>query len=59
MLIGAVYLLVAILGFVGALKFLAIEDAGSTDNFLHLATALLALYFGSAGAEGTSPAATA
>lgn len=57
-LVGAVYLLVAILGFFGALKFLAIEDAGSTDNFLHLASALLALYFGSAGAESTAPATT-
>ena len=54
MLIGVVYALVAILGFAGALKFLAIEDAGSTDNFLHVATALLAIYFGSAGAESTS-----
>ena len=59
MLIGVVYGLVAILGFAGALKFLAIEDAGSADNFLHLATALLALYFGSTGAEATSRAATA
>jgi hypothetical protein len=59
LLIGAVYALVAILGFFGALKFLAIEDAGSADNFLHLATALLSLYFGSAGAESASRAATA
>ena len=59
MLIGVVYAVVAILGFAGALKFLAIEDSGSTDNFLHLATALLAIYFGSAGASASSPAATA
>ena len=59
MLIGVVYALVAILGFAGALKFLAIEDAGSADNFLHLATALLAIYFGSAGAESTAKTATA
>jgi hypothetical protein len=57
MLIGVVYAVVAILGFAGALKFLAIEDAGSADNFLHLATALLAIYFGSAGAEAAAPAA--
>ena len=52
MLIGIVYGLVTILGFAGVLKFLAIEGAGSADNFLHLASSLLALYFGSAGAEG-------
>lgn len=52
MLIGVVYGLVTILGFAGVLKFLAIEGAGSADNFLHLASSLLALYFGTAGAEG-------
>ncbi len=59
MLIGVVYALVTILGFAGVLKFLAIEGPGSADNFLHLASAALALYFGSAGAEGTARAATA
>lgn len=52
LLIGVVYGLVTILGFVGVLKFLAIEGPGSADNFLHLASSLLALYFGTAGAEG-------
>jgi hypothetical protein len=56
---GVVLLLVAILGLVGALNWLAIKDAGSPDNYLHLATAALALYFGTAGAEGTARAATA
>jgi Domain of unknown function (DUF4383) len=55
---GAVLLLVAVLGLVGALNFLAIEDASSPDNYLHLATAVLALYFGTAGAEGGTRAAT-
>ena len=51
-LVGAVYLLTAILGFAGILDFLAIEDASSADNFLHLGSAILSLYFGTAGAEG-------
>jgi hypothetical protein len=54
MLIGVVYALVAVLGIFGVLKFLAIKDVGSADNYLHLATAALAIYFGSAGAEGTT-----
>ena len=57
MLFGVVLLLVFALGMVGVLKFLAIKDAASPDNYLHLATAALALYFGSAGAE--APARTA
>ena len=59
MLIGIAYALVALLGFVGVLNFLAVEDAGSADNFLHLATALLAIYFGTAGAESTTGTTTA
>lgn len=50
MLLGVVLLVVFVLGMAGALKWLAIEDAGAPDNYLHLATALLAIYFGSAGA---------
>lgn len=52
-LIGAVLALVGVLGLLGALEFLAIKDAGSPDNYLHLGTAVLALYFGTAGAEGS------
>lgn len=52
MLLGVVLLLVFVLGVAGVLKFLAIEDAGAADNYLHIATAALALYFGSAGAAG-------
>jgi hypothetical protein len=59
MLIGVVYLLVFVLGLLGVLKFLAIKDAASADNYLHLATAVLAIYFGSVGAEGPSRAVTA
>jgi nitroreductase len=54
LLFGLVLGLVTILGLAGILKFLAIEDASAPDNFLHLATALLAIYFGTAGAEGPS-----
>jgi hypothetical protein len=51
--IGFTLGLVAVLGFVGALRFLAIDDLADPDNFLHLVTAALALYFGSAGAESS------
>ena len=59
MAVGVVYLLVFVLGLLGVLKFLAIENAASADNYLHLGTAALAIYFGSAGAEGTTRPATA
>lgn len=49
-LLGAVLIAVAVLGFLGVLKFLAIEKATSPDNFLHLVSALVALYFGTIGA---------
>ena len=50
-LFGVVLLLVAVLGFMGALKWLAIEGAGEPDNFLHVVSGLAALYFGTAGAS--------
>jgi Domain of unknown function (DUF4383) len=50
LLIGVVYAAVAALGFLGILDFLAIPNSGSADNWLHLATALLSVYFGTAGA---------
>lgn len=60
-LIGVAYLLVALLGFLG-LEFmqdlLNIHGSGSADNFLHLASGALALYFGTAGAtEGRTTTA--
>src|SRR5918999_867818 len=60
LLIGVVYVLTAILGFAGVLTFLAIEDVGSADNWLHLVSGLLSLYFGTmgAGAATTAPADT-
>ena len=55
MAICVLYLLVAVLGFLG-LEFmetlLNIDSPGSADNFLHLVSGLASVYFGSAGAEG-------
>ena len=61
MVIGVTYLLVAILGFLG-LEFMSdllnINGSGSADNFLHLGTAALALYFATAGAADNRTAGT-
>lgn len=57
-LVGGALLLVFLLGLVGVLKFLAIDGAGSPDNYLHLASGALSLYFGTAGAEGPRTTAT-
>lgn len=51
--IGAVYLLVALLGFTGIdimQTLLNIHTPGDADNFLHIVSGALALYFGTAGA---------
>ena len=52
--VGATYLLVALLGLLG-LEFMSdllnINSSGSADNFLHLASGAVLLYFGTAGAE--------
>lgn len=48
---GVVLGLVTILGFLHLLGFLGITGLQNPDNFLHLVSAALALYFGSAGAE--------
>ena len=58
-IIGVAYLAVFLLGIFGLLEFLAIEDASSADNYLHLASGALSLYFGTAGAAGTATARTA
>lgn len=57
LLIGVVYGLVALLGFANILVE-DLLDANAADDFLHLASAVLALYFGTAGAEGARPATT-
>ena len=56
--VGVVLLLVAVLGFLDLdLMHTLINDHGVADDFLHLATGLLAVYFGTAGA-GASAAPT-
>ena len=50
--IGVAYLLVFVLGLLGALKWLAIESGiDSADQWLHLVSGALSLYFGTAGAR--------
>jgi len=51
LLLGMTYALLAVLGFAGVLGFLNIGRLLDPDNILHLATAVLAIYFGSSGAE--------
>ena len=62
MLFGVVLLLVALLGFLDPGDFMhtLINSGGSgdPDNFLHLVTGALGVYFGSAGAELGRPATT-
>ena len=48
--IGGVLGLVTVLGFVGVTDILGMSGFADPDNFLHLATATLALYFGSVAA---------
>lgn len=57
LLVGVVYLLLAILGFAGVLVD-EILSVNSADNFLHVATAALAIYFGTAGAAAMPGAGT-
>jgi hypothetical protein len=51
--LGVVLGLVTVLGFVGVTDILGMSGFADPDNFLHLATATLALYFGSVAAGGT------
>ena len=56
LVIGVVLGLVTVLGFFDGMGVLGMAGMGDPDNFLHLATATLALYFGSVAA-GTPKAA--
>src|SRR6187455_2559408 len=47
LLLGITYALLAVLGFAGVLGFLAVGRLFDPDNILHLATAAIAIYFGS------------
>jgi hypothetical protein len=51
--LGVLLGLVTVLGAVGGLGWLGMSGLADPDNFLHLATATLALYFGSVAAGGT------
>ncbi|MCW2635279.1 MAG: hypothetical protein JWQ99_1646 [Blastococcus sp.] len=58
LVIGVVLGLVTVLGFFGGLGMLGMSGLADPDNFLHLITASLALYFGSVAAGGSDrPAA--
>ena len=48
--LGVVLGLVTVLGFFGGMGLLGMSGLADPDNFLHLATATLALYFGSVAA---------
>jgi Domain of unknown function (DUF4383) len=50
LVIGVVLGLVTVLGLFGVLDVLGMSGMADPDNFLHLATATLALYFGSVAA---------
>ncbi len=54
---GVVLGLVTVLGFVDGMGMLGMAGLADPDNFLHLATASLALYFGSVGAVAADRAA--
>jgi hypothetical protein len=49
--IGVVLGLVTVLGFFGGMGMLGMAGLADPDNFLHLITATLALYFGSVAAD--------
>ena len=52
-LFGAVLIVVCLAGLTGVLdELLNIEGASEPDNYLHLATGAIALYFGTVGASG-------
>lgn len=57
LVLGGALLLVFVLGLFGALKWLSIDGAAEPDNFLHLVTGLVSLYFGSVGAYRTQSGA--
>jgi hypothetical protein len=51
LVIGVVLGLVTVLGFFGGMGMLGMSGLADPDNFLHLITATLALYFGSVAAD--------
>lgn len=59
LMVGVVYLLLGILGLAGGVVVEDLLNNNSADTFLHLATAALAIYFGTAGAAALPGARTA
>ena len=57
LMVGLVYLLLGILGLAGGVLVEDILNNNAADTFLHLATAALAIYFGTAGAAALPGAA--
>jgi hypothetical protein len=57
LVIGVVLGLVTVLGFFGGMGMLGMSGLADPDNFLHLATASLALYFGSVAARSSEDSA--
>ena len=57
LMVGIVYLLLGILGLAGGAVVEDVLNNNSEDTFLHLATAALAIYFGTAGAAALPGAA--
>jgi hypothetical protein len=57
LVLGVVLGLVTVLGFVGGMGMLGMSGLADPDNFLHLATATLSLYFGSVAAGGATSGA--
>jgi hypothetical protein len=49
--VGILYVAATLLGFLGKLPIIAVTTAGNGDNFLHLASASLAIIGGLAGAS--------
>lgn len=54
LVLGVVLGLVTVLGLLGVTGMLGMSGLADPDNFLHLATATLSLYFGSVAAGGPS-----
>jgi hypothetical protein len=57
LVVGIVYLLLGILGLAGGAVVEDVLNNNAADTFLHLATAALAIYFGTAGAAALPGAA--
>ncbi|CAN5697650.1 DUF4383 domain-containing protein [soil metagenome] len=54
--VGAAYLLFFLLGIIGLLEWLSIENGINADQMLHLVSGGLSVYFGTAGAGDRSAA---